>query len=214
MTTLPSYLKSLDYLPLNNTFIPSETPSNKLMILLHGRGGKAEDFTWIPDFLNFDDMHYLFLNAPNTYGDGYSWYDDSLNGTDEVFTLLEQTFDMLFQKDFDADKSFLFGFSQGALLTFEFGARYEHKLAGYIAISGHINKPKLLLEEMNHQIKDANWLCIHGIEDEALDFKIAKEQIRILQKGGINIIFKAYHKTHSIEKEEMKMIKAWIKSKF
>ena len=213
MTTLPHYLTTLDYLPLENMFFPAEVPSNKLMVILHGRGGKADDFTWIAETFGFDDIHYLLLNAPTVYDKGYSWYKDVPHHSEGINTaskLLTQTFDILFEKDFDASKSFLLGFSQGALLTFEFGARYEKKMAGYIAISGQLNDPVLLLEEMNPTLKNANWLCTHGTEDEALDFKTAKRQIEVLQKDGFNITFKSYAKTHTIVEEEAEVIKEWM----
>lgn len=215
MTTLPHYLTTLDYLPLKNIFFPAQMPSNKLMILLHGRGGAAQDFTWIPETFDFEDMHYLLLNAPDTYDDGYTWYGEAphhLEGIERSSELLTQTFDMLFEKDFDARQSFLFGFSQGSLLTFEFGARYEKRLAGYIAVSGHINDPELLLQEMNPEVQNANWLCTHGTQDEALDFETAKRQIEHLQKGAFHITFQSYDKTHSIDKDEMQTIREWIKS--
>lgn len=214
MTTFPHFLSTLDYVPLENTFIPSEVPSSKVMILLHGRGGKAEDFTWIADTFEFDDMHYLFLNAPNVYNEGYAWYGETPHhseGISDASKLLTQTFNMLFEKDFDAKQSVLFGFSQGALLTFEFGARYEKKLAGYIAISGHLNNPELLLQEMNPALKNANWLCTHGTGDEALDFNTAKHQIETLKKDGFDIDFKSFNKTHIIDKEEIEIIHEWIK---
>lgn len=213
MTTFPHYITTLDYLPLTNIFVPSEVPSNNLMILLHGRGGKAEDFSWIPEKFAFDDMHYLILNAKKTYDDGYSWYDDIPYhnvGIQHSSALLTQTLELLFTKDFDASSSFLFGFSQGALLTFEFGARYKKKLAGYIAISGHLNDPTCLLQEMNSELKNANWLCTHGTSDEALDFTKAKHHIEQLQNAGLQVEFKSYDKGHNIIESEIDMIKTWI----
>jgi len=213
MTTFPHYLTTLDYLPLENTFIPAQVPSTKLMIILHGRGGKAEDFTWIAERLDFDDMHYLLLNAPDSYDEGYSWYSDApyqLEGIKHSSALLTQTFEMLFEKNFDASQSFLFGFSQGALLTFEFGARYAKVLAGYISISGHLNDPQLLLQEMHTEHKDAKWIYTHGTSDDTLDFKTAEEQVTQLQNADFNIDFKSYGKGHSILEVEIDMIKAWM----
>ncbi len=211
MTTFPQYLTSLDYLPLSNLFIPAEVPSSRLMILLHGRGGKSEDFSWIAENFDFDDMHYLLLNAPEAYEEGYSWYDspESIRNTSKLLT---KTFDILFEKEFDASKSFLFGFSQGALLTFEFAARYTDELAGYIAISGHLYDPDLLVKETHTKRKNSPWLCTHGTKDEALDFNTAKNQIDTLQKGGFNIAFHSYEKAHIINKEETTMIRQWIKT--
>ena len=96
------------------------------------------------------------------------------------------------------------------MLTFEFGARYTRKLAGCIAISGHLHNPSCLLQEMNLQIKDANWLCTHGTEDEALEFNTASQQIQLLQQGGMPIKFLPYQKAHTIEREEIEMIQSWI----
>ncbi len=211
MTTFPHYLTTLDFLPLKNSFFPAQLPSRSIMIILHGRGGKSEDFSWIAEYFDFDDMHYLMLDAPYVYDEGYAWHD--LHGCmQESFTLLRETFDMLFKKEFDPSESFLFGFSQGAELTFEFGARYAKALSGYIAVSGYLSHPVRLLKEAKQSCKKAHWLCTHGTEDEVLDFYKTKEQIEVLQKGGFDITFSPYEKGHGIIKEESTMIYQWIQT--
>jgi len=201
---------------LNNIFYPSKTPSKKLLIVLHGRGDSSQGFTWLPQFMNMDDMNYLLLDAPYEYFGGNSWYDlppSQLIGIAHSSSILADIFDELFEEEFDASQSFLFGFSQGSLLTFEFGARYEKKLAGYLAISGYIYDPELLLKEMNVELKNANWLCTHGTEDDVLPYATSKEQVAILQNAGFSIEFKSYEKTHTILEDELHMIKIWIQSK-
>jgi phospholipase/carboxylesterase len=200
-------------LPLKNIFIPSKIPSKKIMIILHGRGDSAEGFTWLPPYLNIDDMNYLLLYAPYDYFGGYSWYDldpNQLPGIKHSSSILTEIFDTIFEKDFNIEESFLFGFSQGSLLTFEFGARYKSAMAGYIAVSGFIYDPELLLKEMNPKLKEANWLCIHGTQDEALSYEVSKTQVEFLQNSGFKITFKSYNKTHTIIEEELEMIKKWI----
>lgn len=201
-------------LPLNNIFIPSKVPSKKLMIILHGRGDSARGFTFLPPYLNIDDMNYLLLNAPYSYYGGFSWYDlppRQLEGITHSSALLADIFDTLFEKEFNADESFLFGFSQGALLTFEFGARYEKVLAGYIAVSGYIYDANRLLQEMNPRVNRSNWLCTHGTYDEILPFHTSKSQIETLQNAGFEIEFKSYPKDHTIADNELRMIAEWIK---
>jgi len=200
-------------LPLKNIFIPSKVSSKKIMIILHGRGDSAKGFTWLPPYLNFDDMNYLLLYAPYDYFGGYSWYDldpNQLPGIKHSSTILAEVFDTIFEKDFNIEESFLFGFSQGSLLTFEFGARYKSAMAGYISVSGYIYDPKLLLSEMNPKLKDASWLCTHGTQDEVLSYEFSKTQIELLQENGFKITFKSYNKTHTIIEEELDMIKSWI----
>jgi phospholipase/carboxylesterase len=204
------------HLPLNNIFIPSNVPSKKLMVILHGRGDSARGFTFLPPYLNMDDMNYLLLNAPYSYYGGYSWYDlppNQLEGIRHSRDILTEIFDTLFEEEFNVEESFLFGFSQGALLTFEFGARYDKVLAGYIAVSGYIYDADTLLQEMNPNVNTSNWLCTHGTYDGILPFNTSKAQIETLQNSGFDITFKSYDKDHTIAEDELMMIKEWIKNK-
>lgn len=203
-------------LTLNNIFIPSKLPSKKLMTILHGRGDSSRGFTFLPQYLDMDDMNYLLFDAPFEYYGGFSWYDLPPNQQEGIrysSSILADTLDTLFEEEFNAHESFLFGFSQGALLTFEFGARYEKVLAGYIAVSGYIYDAKNLLKEMNQEVKTSNWLCTHGTYDDVLPYNTSKAQVETLQNGGFHIEFKSYDKVHSIDEDELQMIKEWITSK-
>ena len=208
-------MPSRQNLPLNHIFIPSKVPSKKLMIILHGRGDSSRGFTFMPEYLNIDDMNYILLDAPYDYFGGFSWYDlppNQLEGIKHSSKLLTETLDTLFEEEFSASESFLFGFSQGSLLTFEFGARYEKVLAGYIAISGYIYDAETLLQEMNQEVKRSHWLCTHGTYDDVLPYSTSKAQVEVLQNGGFDIEFKSYDKVHTIAEDELKMLKEWIKS--
>jgi len=206
----------MENLTLNHIFIPSKVASKKLMIILHGRGDSSRGFTFLPPYLNIDDMNYLLLDAPYDYYGGFSWYDlppNQLEGIAYSSSILADTLDTLFEEEFNAHESFLFGFSQGALLTFEFGARYEKVLAGYIAVSGYIYDADNLLLEINQDVKASNWLCTHGIYDDVLPFNTSKDQVETLQNGGFDITFKSYQKDHTVAEDELMMIKEWIKTK-
>lgn len=208
---------SYENLELENIFIPSKVPSKKLMIILHGRGDSSTGFVGFPPFLALDDMNYILFDAPFEYFSGQSWYQlppDQLPGIEYSATLLTKDLDTLFESDFEADESFLFGFSQGSLLTFEFGARYHKVLAGYIAVSGYIYDAPLLLEDMNPDVNAGNWLCTHGTSDMVLPYETSKEQVKILQDGGFDIEFKTYDKDHSIARDELEMISKWIKERY
>ena len=205
----------MNNLPLNHTFIPAKVPSKKLMIVLHGRGDSSDGFAFLPSYLNIDDMNYILFNAPYEYFGGYSWYDlppNQLQGIAYSSGLLAETLDTLFEEDFNAEESFLFGFSQGSLLTFEFGARYEKVLAGYIAVSGYIFNAENLLTEMNTDVKTSRWLCTHGTFDDVLPYSTSKAQIETLQNCGFDITFKSYDKAHNIDEDELQMIKEWIEA--
>jgi len=205
-------MKNLN-LKLNNLFYPSKTPSKKLMLILHGRGDSSAGFTWLPPYLNMDDMNYLLLDAPYDYYGGRSWYDlppHQLEGIEHSSQILTEILDELFEEKFNVSQSFLFGFSQGSLLTFEFGARYHKVFAGYMAISGYIYDAEKLLVEMNPKVKEAKWLCTHGTLDNVLPYATSKSQVEVLQKGGFDVEFKEYAKDHTIVEEELRMIREWM----
>ncbi len=206
----------MNNLPLDTLFFPSKKPSNKLIIVLHGRGDSAEGFRFLPETLNLDDINYLLVNAPFEYYTGFSWYDlppNQLPGIEYSKNVLTQLLDKVFEEKYEPSQTILFGFSQGSLLTFEFGARYDKVLAGYIGISGYIYDTQKLLEEMNPEVNKGNWLCTHGYEDDVLAFSVTSSQVDLLKEGGFKIDFRSYHKVHTIDMEELKDIHKWIQDR-
>ncbi len=204
-------------LPLDSLFFPSKFPSKKLMIVLHGRGDSAEGFRFLPQELGIEDLNYLLLNAPIEYYGGFSWYDlppKQLPGIAYSREILTQLLDLLFEEEYEPSQTILFGFSQGSLLTFEFGARYDKLLAGYIAVSGYIYDAQKLLSEMNPKLDPKRWLCTHGYEDDVLPFETSRTQVELLQKGGFGLEFRAYHKAHTIAADELREIRKWIIDRF
>lgn len=200
-------------LPLKHLFIPAKVASKKLMIILHGRGDSSQGFTWLPSELGFDDMNYLLLDAPYEYYGGYSWYGlppNQLEGIVQSSAILTEVLDTLFAEDYDAEQSILFGFSQGSLLTFEFGLRYEKALAGYIGVSGYIYDAKKLSSQMNPAATKAKWLCTHGRQDDVLPYTESKNQVKVLQNAGLDVAFHSFDKPHTMLQEEVVMIRGWI----
>jgi len=202
----------MNSLPLHNLFFPSIEPSNKLIVVLHGRGDSSDGFRFFPQEMGLDDVNYLLLDAPFEYYTGYSWYDlppNQLPGIEYSKERLTQIFDLLFKGEFEPSQTILFGFSQGSLLTFEFGSRYKEVLAGYIGVSGYIYDAKKILEEMNPEVNKSSWLCTHGYEDDILPFTVSKSQVETLQENGFEIDFRAYHKVHTIDMGELNEIREW-----
>ena len=158
-------------LPLRHVWQPARLPSNQLVIVLHGRGDLAEGFLWLQKALTIDSLDFLLLTAPTPYGIGYSWYDlppDQLPGIIESQTLLGEVLSETERNGYAPEQTYLFGFSQGCLMTLEFGARHTRRLGGYIGISGYAYDPEALRQELNPEVNQGDWLITHGFEDEVL----------------------------------------------
>jgi phospholipase/carboxylesterase len=201
-------------LPIDYLWQEAREPSKWLMVVLHGRGDSAEGFEWLQAELAMDSLNFLLLTAPDPYYQGFSWYGmppNQLPGIVRSQKLLAEVLAETQRAGYAPERTFLLGFSQGCLMTLEFGARYEHALAGYIGISGYCYDPETLLREMNPAVNHGNLLITHGTEDELLPVETTRAQIQTLQKGGFKIDYREYAKTHTIEPErELPAIRAWL----
>ncbi len=201
---------------LTSLWFPAEVPSEKILLVLHGRGDSAQQFSWIPDALQFKDINYLIVNAPDVYEDGFSWYDKpphSLPGILRSRQLLDQLLEEIIAAGYRTEDLLVFGYSQGCLLTLEWGARVKHRLAACIGISGYCYDPEAIVRERNPESSDWPWLMTHGDEDERLPYDNTVRQVEVLKAGGLPIDFHTYQKPHKIDVwRELQMIKRYIRT--
>lgn len=213
---MPVLLNSMD-LPLSHLWLPARKPSKHVVVALHGLGDSAQGYLWIQDAFGIDSLDYLLLTAPDSYYTGFSWYDigaDSLPGIDRSRKLLGETFQILKQNGYAPERTFLFGFSQGCLMTMEFGTRHPDRLAGYIGVSGYTISPEALLRELNPAVNQGDWLITHGTQDELLPIGVTRVQIRALKDGGFKIDYREYPKTHTMDPQrELPDIQEWISAR-
>jgi phospholipase/carboxylesterase len=201
-------------LPLSHLWLPAKSRSKQLVVVLHGLGDSAEGFLWLQNALGIDSLNYLLLTAPEPYYSGYRWYDigaDSLSGIVRSRNILSEVFAATNLEGFSPKDTFLFGFSQGCLMTLEFGARHMHRLAGYIGISGYTIDPTALLRDLNPDVNQGDWLITHGSKDDLLPVETIRAQINILRDGGFKIDYREYPKSHTIDPDrEIPDIRSWI----
>lgn len=202
---------------LHSVYLPAQDGSqNELMVVLHGRGDSPEGYLSFQNELNLPSMNYLLLQAPDDYYTGYSWYDlppHQLPGIIRSRYLLEKVFQEIFNAGFRADQVILFGFSQGCLMTLEFGVRFPYLLKGYIGISGYCYDPALMIQESIPMVmQKGKWLITHGTDDDVLPVERTRDQVKQLQSVGFSIQYLELKKTHTIPEEEIQIIRKWILS--
>ena len=114
------------------------------LILLHGRGGSAEDILALGAELRLQNVSLLAPEAA-----GHSWYPNSflapLEKNEPWITSALQALAELVGECEDggiaADRIALLGFSQGACLACEFVARYPRRYAAVVAFTGGLLGP-------------------------------------------------------------------------
>ena len=183
-------------------FAQPPDPNGKLVVVLHGRGDSSAGFYWMPNALAIPHVSWLLVNAPDPWYGGYSWYDmppEHGPGVLRSRALLDELFDEIQSAGTAPEDIVLFGFSQGCLLTLEWGGRTERPLAGCIGVSGYCYDAAALAAEASIQAKQRPWLVTHGIYDEVLPFDQTAKQIQQLIAGGLPIDFRSFAKPHTID---------------
>ena len=198
---------------LDHYVVPASTPGDRWIVVLHGRGDSHAGFLWLPDALDLPGVNYLMLDAPDPWYTGRSWYGmppDQAPGVLRSRGLLDAGFAELDAQGLDPAKTALFGFSQGCLMTLEWGGRQPRPLAAFVGISGYVLDAGSLAEERaEHTDRDA-WLFTHGTEDDVVPCRPAAMQAALLKEAGWGLTFEAYRKGHTIVPPELARVRAFL----
>ena len=120
--------------------------AQKVLIMIHGRGGSAEDILSLANYLHVPDFALL---APQATGN--TWYPYSFMAPTvqnepwltSALEILRNKVEELESKGFLKENIYFLGFSQGACLTLEFVTRYANKYGGVVAFTGGLIGDKI-----------------------------------------------------------------------
>jgi len=200
-------------------YVPARLPSDRerLIIVLHGLGDSLHGFSFLPQALNLPEFSYLLVNAPDDYYGGFSWYDFGGQGNPVSHAGIRRSRQMLFDllaelegQGMAASDTYLFGFSQGCLMSVDVGLRYPKVLGGICGVSGYVGLPEEYPEQFSAVAKQQRFLITHGTGDPMVPFGPAAGQYAELQKAGIAIDFRVYDKVHTIVEDELDEIREWF----
>jgi phospholipase/carboxylesterase len=199
-------------------FIPAAAKnSGRLMIVLHGLGDSIEGYRWLPPALDLAGLNYLLVNAPDAYCGGYSWYDfsrDPAPGIERSRALLFELLDQQQLRGFSARETFLFGFSQGCLMTIDVGLRYPQRFAGLIGVSGYVHELERLVGELSPVAREQRLLITHGLQDPLIPIQPVRAQIAVLKSAGVRIEWHEFVKAHTMIEEELVLIRDFVRPRY
>ena len=200
---------------LDCEYFGTNDPSQPLLVVLHGRGDSSEGFHWLAPQLGLRPLNYLLVNAPDPWYTGYSWYDLPPRqgpGIERSRGMLDRLFEGLVSAGHSPSRLAVLGFSQGCLMTLEWGARSPIELAAYVGISGYCYDAQALARERLPHTQSKRWLVTHGKRDEVLSFRESSQQYQYLIEQGWPLEFHAFEKEHTIDLEnELPLIREHLK---
>jgi phospholipase/carboxylesterase len=202
------------------------------VIWLHGLGADGHDFEGIVPELHLNAasaIHFIFPNAPVqpvTINGGMkmrSWYDIlekslvtkvDMAGIYQSAGLVNQLIGQEQHKGIPSEHILLAGFSQGGLIALHAGLRYPHRLGGIIALSTYLPTIEQLKTERARANNATPIFMAHGIIDSVVAVEAAKTAYDALRMMGYVIEWHDYVMNHSVCREEVEHISAFINSIF
>jgi phospholipase/carboxylesterase len=133
------------------------TEAKKVLIMIHGRGGSAEDILSLAGHLHTNDFSLIAPQAANS-----SWYPYSFMAPvsqnepwlSSALSLLKEMVNDVIGQGITEDNMYFTGFSQGACLTLEFVARNATKFGGVAAFTGGLIGDRIYPENYKGDFKN------------------------------------------------------------
>jgi len=188
--------------------------ATKALVMVHGRGGSAEDILSLANYLPVNDFALFAPQATNNTWYPYSflvdpkenepWLSGALAVLKEVVADVQAT-------GITTDNIYFLGFSQGACLTLEFVTRNATRYGGVVAFTGGLIGDKIY--EQNYAGDFAGTPVFIGTSDP--DPHIPVERVHasaeILNGMHAQVTKKIYKNMgHTISQEEINEVKALI----
>ena len=182
--------------------------AKKALIMLHGRGGTAEDILGFAAHLNVDE-YALF--APEATGN--SWYPLSFLALPEqnepwlssAINLIKELVDDIIAQGIPANNIYFTGFSQGACLSLEFVARHATKYGGVAAFTGGLIGNKIYQENYSGDFKGTPVFIGSSDPDMHVPVERIHATTQILQNMHADVTEKIYKNMgHTINEDEIK----------
>ena len=181
------------------------------VILLHGRGGSAEDILSLANVLYLPQVAYL---APQAAGN--SWYPNSfLAPRDQnepwltsALRKVETTVQMATGEGIPVERIVIGGFSQGACLATEFVATHPRRYGGLIAFTGGLIGPPGADLTHTGDLAGTPAFFGSGDPDPHVPWSRVEESARIIGGMGAVVTVRRYkNRAHTISAEELDFAK-------
>ncbi len=180
------------------------------MVMVHGRGARAEDILELAVELNRPGFVYLAPQAANN-----SWYPQSFLAPissnepwlSSALARLSTVLQRVEEGGIPRERTILLGFSQGACLALEFAARHAQRYGGIAVLSGGLIGPDGTPRDYPGSF--AGTPVFLGCSDR--DPHIPKERVQqsaeVLRRLGADVTMRLYpNMEHTVNQDEIDFV--------
>jgi phospholipase/carboxylesterase len=229
---VPGTLRVLQVPALDNLSVPVRLPPRydstrayPILIGLHGRGNRAEQFLKLWETISKHDVIYVVPEAPFPFGQGlwtkiglwhgFCWFrnqapdsiriaEDRTRSEEYIATIAKAAL-----ARYGGERAYLLGFSQGGNLAYHVGLRYRELFQGIIAFGTYLDTQNLSPEKR----RDAEGLRIfiaHGKKDKTIPFNAGDAAYRTLMSMHCKAVFREFPGGHRVDQESLDSALTWM----
>jgi phospholipase/carboxylesterase len=186
------------------------------LLMLHGRGARAEDILSLTPQLDLSGFAYL---APQAAGD--TWYPNRFSAPlasnqpwlSSALDFVGAVLARIIAAGIPPERTLLLGFSQGACLVLEFAARHARRYGGLVGLSGALIGPAGAPREDAGSL--AGTPVFLGCSD--VDIHVPKERVQqaaeVLQRLGGQVTLQLYpNMDHSVNPAELDFVRRMMQA--
>ena len=186
---------------------PTPEAAAATLVLLHGRGGSAEDMLSLYTELRLPDLAAL---APQAAGN--TWYPNSFLSPLEAnqpylnsaLRRIESIVADLLARGVPSDRIALLGFSQGACLALEFTARHPRRYGAVIGLTGGLIGPPGTAREYPGSLDGTHVFLGTSDPDPHVPFARVRETEAVLTRMGAAVELRRYPgMPHTVNQDEL-----------
>ncbi len=188
------------------------------VILLHGRGGSAEDILNLGRAMYHPKLAYL---APSAAGN--SWYPYSFLSPREqnepwlssALKKVEATIKLANDAGIPTERIVLGGFSQGACLTGEFAATHPARYAGLLVFTGGLIGPPQMALNYSGDLQGTPAFVGSGDTDPHIPWTRAQQTADVLSAMNSHVTLRCYPgRPHTVGGDEIQFGRKMIAEAF
>ncbi len=203
---------------------PAPSGRPPLVLLLHGVGADEGDLFALAPAL---DPRFLVVAARAPYPAepmGWAWYaidwstappkidPAELEASRE--TLADFVCELLEAHGADPARVFLFGFSQGAVMSFALALARPDLVRGFVAHSGRVLPQSLSRAASPAALASLEALLLHGTDDDVVPVERGREARDLLRPLlGDRLAYREYAIGHGISPESLAEAAAWLSAR-
>ncbi|QHW31784.1 esterase [Paenibacillus rhizovicinus] len=198
--------------------LPAQLEGGKrypVIFTLHGKGSNERNMFGLVSPLA-EQFIIIGIRGNRILGNGYQYYDLKSLGNP-----IREQFDQSMQEltDFiayatskypiDAQRRYLLGFSQGAILSMSLALTMGDQLKGIVALNGYV--PAFVKTEYSlRSVEQTSMFISHGDFDSVFPVSIVHENAAYFQPLASKLTFKTYPTDHGVSPENQQDYTQWL----